>query len=1230
MAIKITREEYEKKFGKAPTATPVVKKEPIKITRAEYEAKFGKPNANPYSEVPVLGQLSNIGIGIGSSIGKAGLGLGQAALKGVGALGDVISKGTAKNYTQPLVENIESIKNKVYQEPFKKELGTTSGKVGEFIGTASTYLAPSSQITKAQQGVTNLVSKIPANTNLAKAGVGVLGVAGRAVPEAIGAGATGYAISGGDIDRAKTDAFLAGAFSGGLGLVGSASRGLKNVGASKAILSKTTGIPRTAFDAVDGVGIDKGATPEKALEKGREAVKLLRAKNTKMWQDSVPKIVETYKGQRFSLNNNQAKKIIDIANEFGLEPSAIPQNMKNVSALESINLMKGLNELDSLSVKLSPKGAVVRGLKKELRDTIIDSFGGEKSEIGKLWKDYSLKSEILSNMDNIVATYKTKPTQTVTAKNRLMAIFDENKPEFLKAVKDIEEELGINLTRQIASTKFQTILPQGTLKAVGGLPTKAGVIDTVIRSLLLPVTSPKLAGKLAISGQGRTAGELEKRLLGNYRPATQNIKAPIQTSATIPSNVNNIVDNITPQSNTLPQKSTGVINTIKDKIKNTPNKQGGFIKLPQGKSEQSGLSAKSSLPKNNTDLITEAKKYKSAEEFVKAMSRSKDGLSSGKYGASKLNPTEVGSMAVSDILKGKSGDFTTGFDKLRLSNQELGFRMKVKAEEGIKFAKNGNDFTTKVYRLVPEGGTILPGDYIFLNKNSAEKFLKDYGIKRGQTKLVTKDNVSSKDLLLPDIASRLERSDSKYNYDEFIYAPKDLEGTSLEQIWKEANTTLPKQKTFIGEVTPSYKPAPLTTKLLRKLEGKTTVSKQFISDLTNSPDLKQVEKDLIRAKLEGKGDKINVADFGKEVEAELLPLKRKSSIPSEVDTSDVDSYLIAKDKYKGRYATKYETITLPDDIRGNVKDYAENIYESPIKTSAGNTHFGNMTDNYFGHTRIEDMADNKTRRVIEVQSDLYQKGNLEKEFFDRDARDMKKYTENYPDSPATPGYKEKYTETQSKLQKEKGKLQQYNNPTAHFRMVREEIQKASKDGKTKLQFPTGETAMKIEGLGQGDLWHLGYNQERGGGIRLTPDALKIGEEVVQGSDKWIITDVLGDGKFKAVPKNIYEKADEAVKLKMRGNSDPNYSFTHENVPNFISSQETFDISGKVDTNNPIYKFYNKELQNYLKNNFKAQQVVDEQGVSWLEVPVKKEYKDIPIEAFGIVGALGAGSLMSDE
>ncbi len=42
----------------------------------------------------------------------------------------------------------------------------------------------------------------------------------------------------------------------------------------------------------------------------------------------------------------------------------------------------------------------------------------------------------------------------------------------------------------------------------------------------------------------------------------------------------------------------------------------------------------------------------------------------------------------------------------------------------------------------------------------------------------------------------------------------------------------------------------LSTKLLGKLEGRTSVSKQFISNLTNSPDLKQPEKDLIRKLLE--------------------------------------------------------------------------------------------------------------------------------------------------------------------------------------------------------------------------------------------------------------------------------------------------------------------------------------------------------------------------------------------
>lgn len=49
----------------------------------------------------------------------------------------------------------------------------------------------------------------------------------------------------------------------------------------------------------------------------------------------------------------------------------------------------------------------------------------------------------------------------------------------------------------------------------------------------------------------------------------------------------------------------------------------------------------------------------------------------------------------------------------------------------------------------------------------------------------------------------------------------------------------------------------LSTKLLEKLKGRTTVSRQFIEDLSNSPDLKQAERDLIRRILGETGEDSN-------------------------------------------------------------------------------------------------------------------------------------------------------------------------------------------------------------------------------------------------------------------------------------------------------------------------------------------------------------------------------------
>lgn len=414
----------------------------------------------------------------------------------------------------------------------------------------------------------------------------------------------------------------------------------------------------------------------------------------------------------------------------------------------------------------------------------------------------------------------------------------------------------------------------------------------------------------------------------------------------------------------------------------------------------------------------------------------------------------------------------------------------------------------------------------------------------------------------------------------------------------------------------------LTLKTIQKLQGRTTVSKQYIYDLTNSGDIKQVERDLIRSVLDSLPDdqKVDVAQFAQDVKDELLPLNRRSA------------------------GDAYEPVTLPDNLRGDIDRYEAFIYNSPIKTSAGNIHFGDKGEpskNYFGHTRVEDIitgeqGESNTRRVIEVQSDLYQKGRLDREqsqynesvstieAIDKDIARINKRADKLEadgfdeiadnERAGVTSLENEKARRQGIIKKEVGKLKlsQYNDPTAHFRMVREEIRKAAQDGKTKLQFPTGETAMKIEGLDGDHQWFSNEKNSEGIYPRIQPRDLKVGENIRQNFDQWIITDVLGDGKFKAVAKNQFPEWQlDEMRSEFNGETD---------MPGITAArmhqmEETFDISGKVDTSNPIYRFYEKDLGRYLKNNYNAVPVTDDKGVTWMEVPIQKAYGDLPVPAF---------------
>lgn len=508
----------------------------------------------------------------------------------------------------------------------------------------------------------------------------------------------------------------------------------------------------------------------------------------------------------------------------------------------------------------------------------------------------------------------------------------------------------------------------------------------------------------------------------------------------------------------------------------------------------------------------------------------------------------------------------------------------------------------------------------------------------------------------------------------------------------KAADELPKIKPFEGAV--NY-----TTKVLDKLKGATSVSPQYINDLTRMPDVKQAEKDVIGKAMQNYNGqpKIPVNQFAKDVEGELLPLKR--------DTKSAN----------GAGHTQYENVTLPSELRGNVANYYENIHSSPIPTSAGGVHFSQTEfPNYFAHTRVEDLADNVdlkslqdattpfdqfdprlgrkaveeaggkpggTRRVIELQSDLMQKGRLDAEkatsdlgrplFNDATGTSIADATSLKPGDQISSGHREfeviqpldadmvrvktpdgeqldvnllsggsknmrdaKLAENE-KRNTDLAKLKPYEN-TWHERVIREEVKKAAQDGKTKLQFPTGETAMKIEGLGQGaDTW-ITMNAQ-GLPERTMGQNLATGQTMYRGGqghgqeDAWIITDVLGDGKFKAFPKrelelqvmndpNYYSQAEDVGAVDpVGGEVDFDKVLKRTNILDDLKENsdmsEQFDISGKVDQNNPIYKFYASKIAKFLKNEFQGYPVTDEQGVTWNEMVVPKDYHKKPIKAF---------------
>lgn len=403
----------------------------------------------------------------------------------------------------------------------------------------------------------------------------------------------------------------------------------------------------------------------------------------------------------------------------------------------------------------------------------------------------------------------------------------------------------------------------------------------------------------------------------------------------------------------------------------------------------------------------------------------------------------------------------------------------------------------------------------------------------------------------------------------------------------------------------------LTTKFLDYAKGKTTLSRQEILDFAKRPELKKGEADGLNKLAQDLPDgKVSAQDFADSIRRDLLELK-----PVKVKEPQYEGVQIDEARYR------------QGETAGGGKNYEEVVFESPITTN-GSSHFPN-SKNYFAHARGDEVVEGgkKIWREQEIQSDALQKEGLEKTYgWARNSRTLEEIAQLEKELLAK-------GQTQSQVNnllrpdrnaieamKSYEKLSPFTNDRFGERIMRERIREKAQKGYSKYRLPTGETIGKIEGF-EANQWVLPEKVDKGTYEVFEPvksDMLKVGLEIQDGNyDNWIITDILGDGRFKAVPKYYVELEVKNNKQLLDKYGD-NYARAAKEVNDaFTGRSETFDLTGK---SNPQYRRY-EQWGKFLKNKYGGKEVVDPQGNKWVEIDLNKDMGKLPVEAFGGVAGL---------
>jgi len=283
---------------------------------------------------------------------------------------------------------------------------------------------------------------------------------------------------------------------------------------------------------------------------------------------------------------------------------------------------------------------------------------------------------------------------------------------------------------------------------------------------------------------------------------------------------------------------------------------------------------------------------------------------------------------------------------------------------------------------------------------------------------------------------------------------------------------------------------------------------------------------------------------------------------------------------------------------------------------------------YDGQVDIEEVRGTftKTRRILEVQSDLFQKGrdkedlitnvtvkqesrfSLEQRTFmsseirrfesienptEQDKKDFNEFYTKYQKFREEVKKEEDYTSLKSTKNQFLQLLNKANNWVTFF--VKSIIQDSAKKGYEKVLFPSGNTASKVEG-------HTTLEEFK----KQKEDRIKDLEEEIK-KDRKSIEEGISPEVFKSL-KDMGAKGD--INYLNESNRKQKESFIKNNENEIAQlKQELERVEGPEGFGalKPIYNFYENTVANVLKKQgYNPKQVTDEYGNTWNEITISKD------------------------